>query len=316
MEKIKLNIQGINLANQKASKEELLTIAEKIFPQDKFNQLSRFENYYSGLSWNHNLEYLFKEIQIEPEIRFDLILEIENPIMRMHQTLYFLQDLTSTGRLEFAYKVVESLKNINSGRTKDTQSLGYRKILEHFALEGNLEKFTKTIKLCEPAKERNDIQRIKSKFVTSYSEKNSLENTLKVVQNKLFGDKFIFPALEPNTKKVSYQKMKDTIETNEVLNQLEHETKVQLLAETFFQSSKNNYNLQDFEEIFQLVFDLDPKVKAGDVKLRDWLLMQIGSNLNEIELVIQCRKAIKNNSLKKELSYVEKRLKENTANNM
>lgn len=308
MEKIKLNIQGLNLVDQRASKEQLLTIAEKIFPPDRFDQLARFENYYSGLSWSHNLERLFKEIRIEPEIRFDLILEIENPIMRMHQTLYFLEDLTSVGELAFAHQVVESLKSIKSGRTNDTRALGYRKILEHYAAEGNLEEFSKTIKRCEPAKERNTIQRIKSKFISNYSEKNALNDTLKIVQHKLFGDKFIWSALEPQTKTISYQKMKDILDTNELLSQLKHDTKVQLLAETFFHHSKNNYDLNEFQEIYQLVYDLDPKIKAGDVKLRDWLLMQIGSNLNEIDLVVQCRKAIKNNHLKKELGIVEKRI--------
>lgn len=109
--------------------------------------------------------------------------------------------------------------------------------------------------------------------------------------------------------RTSYQEKKETIEKNEILSSLEHPTKVRLLAETFSQSSKNNYTTSDFQDIYQMVFDLDPKIKAGDVKLRDWLFVQIGANLKDIDLVTRCRKAIKNNHLKKELGYVEKKLR-------
>ena len=311
MKKIELNIKGLNLAHQRASKEQLLEIAKTIFPVAKLDQLAKFENCYSELSWNSNLERLFKESIIDTKARFEFILRIENPIMRMHQTLNFIEYLTTINEIDFTSQVIESLKNIETSRTKDTRSLGHRKILGYFAEHANLENFILTLKLCEISKERNEIQRIKFHFVNNYSKTNSLEETLKVVQHKVFGKKYILSALKPNTEKASYRDMKNTLDKNTLLKELDNETKVQLLAETFYQSSKIEYKLSDFNEIYEKVFNLDPKIRIGDVKLRDWLLMQIGSNLKEIELVIKCRKAIKNNNLKKELRYVEDKIKMN-----
>ena len=303
MEKIKLNIQGLNLAYQKAPKNQLLSIAEKIFPAEKFERLSKFENCYSGLSWNSNLDRLYEETLVEPDIRFNFVLSVNDPIMRMHQTLSFLEYLTSTDNIDFANEVVESLKDIESGRMKDTRSLGHRKILDYYADKADFTNFSAVIKCCEPAKERTNLDRIKWKFISNYSEANTLEDTLKVVKHKLFGKKYFFGALEPMTKKVSYKSMKETLENHELLAELESSTKIQLLAETFHYSSKVGYDLNDFNEIFEQVFNLDPKIRAGDVKLRDYLLMQIGCNLNERELVMKCKKEIKNNRLKKELSF-------------
>lgn len=287
-----------------------MSIAENIFPDFKFEQLLISENCYSALTWNYNLELLFDDSTIDPTTRFELILSIEDPIMRMHQTLHFLEHLTSISEIDFAKEVVESLHDIDASiRTKDTRSLGHRKILNYYAEQADFEAFSKTIKLCEPAKERSNLLRIKANFVTCYSKKYPLEDTLKIVGNKLFGSKLMYAAIEPATEKMSYQAMKKTIEKHQQLRDLEHSMKVQMLAETFYFSSKTEYSLGDFHEIYQLVFDLDPKISGGDVKLRDWLLMQIGSNLKELDLVTQCRKAIKNNRLKKELSAIEKSLK-------
>lgn len=301
LEKIELNIKGLNLAYEKGDRDQLLSIAKEIFPPKKFEQLLIAENCYSGLSWNSNLNRLFEENPVEPITRFNLILGINAPIMRMHQTLSFLEYLTAQDEIDFANEVVESLKDIDSGRTKDTRSLGHRKILDYYAGKADFTNFSKTLKLCEPAKERRNLDRIKWNFIANYAESNNLEDTLKIVKHKVFGKRFIFGALEPMTKKVSYRSMKNTLDSHEFLKELDSPTKIQLIAETFYENSKTKYNLKDFDEIFEQIFNLDPKIRHGDYKLRDYLLMQIGRNLNERDLVMKCKKAIKNPRIKREL---------------
>lgn len=45
-----------------------------------------------------------------------------------------------------------------------------------------------------------------------------------------------------------------------------------------------------------------PKLKHGDARLRDWLLLELGlASPNDPAYVARCRKAIKNASIKREL---------------
>ncbi|WP_341225800.1 hypothetical protein [uncultured Arcticibacterium sp.] len=309
MKNIQLNIKGLNLIVEGASKNELLEIAEDIFPKYNYTQLCKFENYSSRLSWNFNLTRLFKEQNppIEKEKRFSLIMEIKDEIMRMHQTLSFLENLIEQNEINFSLKVVESLSNIECGRTKDTRALGWRKVLKYYAKTADLESFKKVLKLCESGKERNEITSLKSLMVTSYSKLNGIEKGLELARLKLFGNKYLYSAVSSGIQTSSYDKMKKVLKN---ITDLGQEDKTALLARTFQQNAKNgNFSLINFDEIYQQVETMDPKIKFGDFRLRDTLLMDIGMNLKELDLVIKCRISIKNNNLKKELRYTEEQLK-------
>ncbi len=316
--KIKRNIQGLNLAFKKGPKEELLSIAKDIFPDFRFEEVTLFDNCYCCLTWNHNLKDLFEQDNsLGKEERFSLVVEIEDPIMRMHQILDFIESLLKKEEVDYAYMVLERLGEIdlNSERMPDPRSLGYRKFLEYYAQKADRDNFLKTLKLTEPGKQKNEIERLKSLFVQEYAGKNELADSLELLKNKAFGDKYLYHVFAPIINKISYRKMKTLLETTEALQTMPENDRLTILAQTFADDAKTDFSVADFEELFGQIEVLDPEIKAGDVRLRDFLLLQLGMNLNDLEYVAKCKKAMNNNILKKELTLVENNLKRGKAAN-
>jgi len=310
MERILKNIEGLNLVFDRAPKEILIDIAREIFSVRNFEQILISNNCYSSLSWNHNLERLFDEDgTVSDKERFNLIMTIKCPIMRMHQTLYLLDKICTEGKIDFSYRVIQSLKGIDcKSRVNDARSLGYRKLLGWYADQGDIENFLKTIKVCESGKERDTIAGLKATFIKRYAENNGGEEAIKIARKKPFGPKFLSVVLLAIATKTSYKEMKILLEAIDSREDIPHEDVIRVLAISFRNHSEDGINEEEYSELFDSINNLNPKIKAGDFRLRDTLLLNVGLNLVELEKVVQCRKAINNNNLKKELRFLEKEL--------
>lgn len=311
LEKILLNIKGINLVFDKGPRDELINIAEKIFPEERLDSIKLYDNCYSGSSWSDNLDLLFNQLPtLEDGKRFELIRNIKDPIKRMHQTLSLLNDICNEGKVELALHVIQSLANIDcKPRVNDTRALGYRKLLEFYAKEGDFDNFKKYIQLCEPGKERYAISRIKYIFISSYTLLNGADRATNIARKKPFGKQYLVTVLSAATELHNYQEMEKALNQFEDIDSISEEDQIRLLAESFKKHVKTHYDEKHFDELFHKIDSLNPKIRSGDFKLRDILLMTIGMDIDDLNRVTQCRKAINNRGLKSELKFVEETLK-------
>jgi len=117
------------------------------------------------------------------------------------------------------------------------------------------------------------------------------------------GAKLYFSALTAFAEQGNYQELKQIFEKHPELKQPEAETELKILATAYLEAKKINLLIDDdFEELFERAVKMDRKLKWGDVKLQDSILLDLGlANQNNKERFLKCRKAIKNNWLKKEL---------------
>jgi len=100
-----------------------------------------------------------------------------------------------------------------------------------------------------------------------------------------------------------YQELKQIFEKYPELKQPESETELKVLTAACLEAKKLNLTIDDdFEELFDRAKKVDRKLTWGDFKLQDSIFLDLGlANDGNTERVKRCRKAIKNNGLKKEL---------------
>ena len=75
-------------------------------------------------------------------------------------------------------------------------------------------------------------------------------------------------------------------------------TRLRILVKAFETQGFDKVTTKDFEELFQEVDAVDPKLKHGNFRMRDWLLRDIGIGCADSDLITRCRKSIKNTLIK------------------
>jgi hypothetical protein len=307
MDKIQKIIFGLNLIFDRGSKQELIAIAKDVFDESEFKSISLFNNCYSSLSWNNNLKNQFDNQTIPFDTRLNYVKAINDHVIRMHQLNYFLNDLLSKDEINYTQRVLEEYAKLDVNIFNDPKVIGLRILLEYYAEIADYERFYELVKQCEPAKERNQLQRIKNIFISSYALKFGIEKVIKILDSKIFGEKYTYSALLPLTKQVAYLKMKNILANNVFFDTFDRNLKTQILVETFENDAKNQkFSNLYFEELFIEVVSIDPKIKAGVVRLKDILLVKLGQYSDNLEYVIMCKSEITSNDMKKELAIIEK----------
>jgi hypothetical protein len=100
-----------------------------------------------------------------------------------------------------------------------------------------------------------------------------------------------------------YARLKEIFAEYPQLKQPESETELNILALACMEARSRDMTVDDdFEELFRRAIEVDPKLKWGDFRLRDSVLLDLGmAYRDDREHRMRCRKAIGNNLLKKEL---------------
>lgn len=305
-----LVVDAINLCDNldDTGRPHLLELTKALHSPKEFERLTRVNEYESALHWRSTLERLLEESQLSDEQMWIYVSQVRADIIRMHAILHLVEYTIRRGKMEAAMLYTEQLAQIKCGRTNDNRTLGFRKILRHYATEGDLERFLDLLKKCEPGKERYDIDRCKYEVMGAYALKSSLDEVLRVCRSKPFGEKYYVAALIPLCKIRTFAEMKRILDEHPALDVPALFVRETILAKVFSQNVRRYFDAAEFKEIFELVDKVDPKKKAGDLTLRDALLMTIGMNCEDLPSVVRCRKAIKSARTKAELRFVEKTL--------
>lgn len=259
----------------------------------------------SGLDWTNAFILLSDALNITENDLFEITKEITNAdIMFNHILKHIITNCVVQNDIEQALFYIPYFKDSRC-KPFDNQDKGYLILLQYFSLKGDNQNFFKYFKQAKPAINRYEVGACKNLLVQRFCTNNSLDEALKLCKHRNLGEKFYYDALHPFAVKGMYQKLKEIFTNQPELKQSEIYTEIKILIEAYLNASENNIKVDDdFEWLFSQCTKIDRKIRFGDVKLQDAMLLDLGiasQRLGNNERVLQCRKAIKDNRMKKEL---------------
>jgi|GEM_PF-2541905 len=271
--------------------------------QDIINRFETKKITYS-LDWKDALLVLFDFANYDEAKMLEFAKKIVNDnIIFNHVLKNIIANLVTLGNIKKAEEFIPNFKTTFIFKEEDNLDKGYFIILTHYAKLGDDKNFFKYFKLSKPAVNKYDVNVAKQYLVKNYATHNGIEQTIELCKHKNLGAKLYFSALTAFAEQGNYQELKQIFEKHPELKQPEAETELKILATAYLEAKKINLLIDDdFEELFERAVKMDRKLKWGDVKLQDSILLDLGlANQNNKERFLKCRKAIKNNWLKKEL---------------
>lgn len=228
---------------------------------------------------------------------------IEDDIIFNHVLQHIVSNLVNAGNIEQAITFIANFRKTKIFQEENNQDKGYLIILRHFASVGDPENFFKYFKLAEPGKNRSEVGDLKSYLVESFASKNGIQEAINLCANKKLGEKYHADALYAFARTGQYTTLKAIFEKYPNLKQPEIESEISLLSIAYLAAKKQEeVTPDDFDSLFERALTIDRKIKFGDSKLQDAVLLNLGlAEQTNKERLVKCRKAIQNASIKKEL---------------
>ncbi len=257
-----------------------------------------------SLDWEKALLVIFHSENLSSEVMYSYARLIEDAIIYNHVLLHIIEDMVAMDKISEAKNYIPFFKTTYIFKEENNQEDGYRVILRYYAQKGNVDEFFKVFKLCEPRKERYEIETYKGILVESVCAQHGIEAAIAVCKHKNIGERYWINALDILTDQGEYRKLKSIFSQYPELKQPEKETELKALTRAYLEAIRQKEETDDdFEVLFQRADKVDPKLKWGDFRLRDSILFDLGlASKGDQERTTRCRKAIKNNSIKKELN--------------
>jgi len=227
-----------------------------------------------------------------------------NNIIYNHIVEHVITNLVLKKDIAKAVSCIPNFRKTKIFKEEDNLDKGYLVILTHYALDGDSEAFFKYFKLCKPSKNRYEINEAKQLLVAAFANVNGVEAAINLCKHKSLGTKYHSDALTIYAEQGQYQELKKVFDNYPELKQPEIETELSILTLAYEKAKINNGEIDDdFEILFERATKVDRKLRWGDCKLQDAMFLNLGlANINDAGRVKRCRKAIKNNSLKNELT--------------
>jgi hypothetical protein len=304
-------IEALNLCHQAGRNEEapaikarVIELYETIVPPDDQYQLAKNE-YGSSLVWEEQLLKQFRAAGLSVEEQWEYVQQVEDKIIFNHLVISIIEQLAAPGREEKCMFYIGRLETLHIFKEEDRRFQGYRVLLRYAAERADTASFFRFLPLSEPIKERHEIDRCKTTLVARVSKTQGWEAAVELCRHKKIGDKYVADALRPLAEHWTYEDMKRLFEERPDLDVEKRHTRLKLLVEAHCEEAKRDAARASarFDELFRLADATDPEIRWGDLRLRDGLLMDIGLAAQDPTEVERCRKAIKNNSVKKELKW-------------
>lgn len=255
-----------------------------------------------SLNWESALLLLYDADGFSESEILSSAKNIEDDIIYNHILEHVISNLAAKNDIERACSFIPNFRTTTIFKKENNLDKGYLILLRHYAAQGDATQFFNYFKLAEPAKNKSEIAELKSYLVESFTAKNGIADALKLCTHKNLGPKFHANALLAFARTGKYEELKSIFEQYPELKH--NETELSMLSTAYYQAKKNKFEVEDdFESLFKRALQLDRKIKYGDIKMQDAVLFDLGlAEFDNKERREKCRKAIKNNSIKKELN--------------
>jgi hypothetical protein len=255
------------------------------------------------LNWETTLLFLYDFANYsESEILYSAE-AIKDAIIFNHVLQHIISNSVNKNEIDNALQFIPNFRTTHIFQESNNRDKGYLIILRHYASAGDAENFFKYFKLAEPGKNRFEINGLKSYLVESFAAKNGIQEAIKLCTHKNLGEKYHSNALYAFAKTGQYIQLKAIFEKYPNLKQPEIESEISLLSIAYLVARQQKKDIpDDFSSLFESALKIDRKIKFGDSKLQDAVLLNLGlAEQDDKERLTKCRKAIKNSSIKREL---------------
>ena len=258
-----------------------------------------------SLGWLDALLVLFDFANYDEETMLQFAEKIVNDnIMYNHVLKHIITNCVVMNDVEKALKFIPNFRTTKIFKEQDNLDTGFLIVLKHHAMKGDDQNFFKYFKQSKPTVNKTEINDAKGFLVKNYAQRNGIEQTIALCNHKNLGPKFYFNALMAFAEQGKYQELKQVFQKYPEFSQPELETELNILSTAFLNAKKINIITDDdFEQLFERALKVDRKLKWGDAKLQDSILFDLGlASAGNKERISRCKKAIKSNSLKRELA--------------
>ncbi|CAB3697408.1 MAG: hypothetical protein J0I68_20230 [Achromobacter sp.] len=266
------------------------------------------------LDYTRCLYLLFQAARLPPAAMAQAIAPLRDDIVFNHVALHIIEDAlaqalrdgaSQAARAAAAEPYIQLLRVTHIFREEDNRYQGYRILLRDAADQGDAAAALKLLPQCNTRSERHEIDTIKSRLVAAVSARDGLQAALDLCDNKRIGAACREYALQPVIDAGAYDALRAALAQHPDLATADSGDGLGLLVPAFCVREKTagaTRDVQEFDALFARVDAMDPKLKHGDARLRDWLLLELGlASRGDPAYLGRCRKAIKNASIKREL---------------
>jgi hypothetical protein len=227
--------------------------------------------------------------------------KVENKYTKNWLKVFLIQRAVDLSELDLAEIIIEELPDEDDGPAR---YVGHRIILKYYAKSCNIEGFIKRLKLSKPSRfPRNQIGEIKYLLIENYSRKNGFEKALELCNDKNFGHQFSIASIRWTAHLMGLDEIDSILVDYPIIRTSAPNAKADLYVKHFSNQKPFSINDSDFSRAFSEVLKLDKNIKFGDMRLRDYLLMDLGSSTLNATQIKECKKQIISPLTKKELTY-------------
>jgi hypothetical protein len=254
------------------------------------------------LSWESALLFLYDAANMDEAAILSSAKSIEDDIIYNHILEHIISNLAEKNDISRALQFIPNFRTTTIFQEENNRDRGYLILLRYYAAQGDPTLFFNYFKLAEPRKNKTELANLKSYLVESFAKKRSLMEAIELCKHKNLGEKYYSSALFGFAKTGKYAELKSVFEKHPELKQTE--TELGLLSTAYLEAKKNKYLIEDdFDSLFERALMLSRKIKSGAATLQDAVLFDLGlAEYENKERREKCRKAIKSNSIKKELN--------------
>ncbi|TCM63341.1 hypothetical protein EC844_12166 [Acinetobacter calcoaceticus] len=258
-----------------------------------------------SLDWLHAIVILYDAIDFDEQQIIDSAQSIQNDIIFNHIVKHVVSNCVVQQDISAALQFIRYFRRTHIFYESDSVDLGYLILLKYYALRADVDQFFKYFKLSKPSRNRYELAILKGILVEKFSSQNNIADVLKLCKHKNIGAGFYYNALLAYADQGQYSLLKTMFRQHPELIQADKATDVHVLIRAYAKAKQLDIEVEDdFELLFDRVTQIGRKLRWGDVKLQDSLLYDLGmADFDHQTRRIRCRKAIKDNRIKKEMDH-------------
>jgi hypothetical protein len=301
-------ISSVDFNNNKDVKKAFLLVSDEATLQEAIER-EQPNNYNKFCSLTGLLMRYIETTLLDLELANNYINKIENYYTKNWEKIDLVRNSVKRDNIELAKKITAEIPDEDSG---PAQYVAERHILEYYAKNGDIEHFKDKIKPSKLSKfPKYGIEVYKYKLVEGYSRKNGIEKTFSLLEDKYFEKTASISALRCLAQTLTLDEIDYYLQTYpRILNETAS-ARADLYVLHFSEQRPIEITQTKFERTLIEILKQDKDVKAGDMRFRDSLLLDLGSSTVNKKQALECKKHIISPSVKRELNYGIKYYEEN-----
>lgn len=252
----------------------------------------------NGLTWKDRVEVLFDTAGLGAQEMLSWTLQVEDDILRDHLLLHIAADLALEGEMA---RVEEE---ITPRLRPDMAYRADRVLLMEYARRGDTDGFLRKHKKASQRQERHTLVDARELLVEQVAARRGIDAALRLCDEaKGFGEGYRAMAMRSHADTASVESMRAWIGAHPALFASAPGLEEELLVRAYAKGPRTEgvEGNDAFDELFARVDSLDKSLRAGDARLRDSLLLDLGMAAGPGPRRLLCRKKIGNASIKREL---------------